>query len=1210
MATLQVYQAKVLKHLHEKGSDQGAMEELRAATDFALRATKVTARSLGQVMSTIVVQERHLWLAQMADVDKSRFLNAPISQNGLFGDTVEDFAQQFSAVQKQTEAIKHILPRRDIPSTSAGPPPPPARRRGRPPAAAKKQPAPSPAEVHDARLAARRRAARGRGAPPASQGPVTRKRSAKRGGNRSLGGDNINVPTPGGGPGAAVCSDTAAGLRVGGTHKVTERANFLTSGVQAPSSLFEQRPRSVFSDSEPDVASAGTREEGKHCSVQSDFSPGRSSFWDQSPSPSPPGCPTAVTSVNVPLIPLATRLGAWLQLPSPSRWLIRTVRLGYAIQFARCPPRYRGVLSTSVHSDTHAAVLRAEVAVLLAKDAIEPVPPAEMKSGFYSPYFIAPKKSSGLRPILDLRALNRSLLRLPFKMLTTKRMLTCIRPQDWFAAIDLKDAYFHVSILPLPFSPRLYKSRGGCPVPSLADGHSHPQLSRRLASHSSLARSVVRTEGLGAPAPQPSGPSGQPREEQTLPSAEDLFSRRGAGLGQYDSPSLRHKTAVPLKTFQRLLGHMAAAAAVTPLGLLHMRPLQRWLHDRVPRWAWHRGTLRIGVSPQCRRLFSPWSDPAFLLAGVPLGQVSRHLVVYTDASSTGWGAVCNGQAASGSWTGPRLQWHINCLELLAVLLALRRFRPTLRHKHVLVRTDSTATVAYINRQGGLRSRRMSQLARHMLLWSQTWLKSLRAVHIPGELNRAADQLSRQSTHPGEWRLHPETVQLIWSHFGEAQIDLFASPESSHCQLFYSLDEASLGRDALAHSWPPGPKYAFPPVSLLAQTLCKIREDEEQVLLVAPYWPTRTCPSLENPLEERPSFSGDGHNLAPVPRPVEPARLVPGWDASDLSGLPQAVIETITQSRAPSTRQAYALRWGLFVDWCSSRGEDPQRCTITVVLSFLQEKLERRLSPSTLKVYVAAIAAYHDAVDGTSLGKHQLIVRFLRGARRVNPPRPHPIPSWDLSVALQGLREAPFEPLASVELKYLSLKTALLTALASIKRVGDLQAFSVDEACLEFGPGDSHVILRPRPDYVPKVPTTPFRDQVVNLQALPLEEADPASALLCPVRALRIYVDRTRHFRCTEQLFVCFGGQQKGNAVSKQRLAHWVVDAISLSYQNQGEPCPLGVRAHSTRSVASSYALAHGASLADICRAAGWATPNTFARFYNLRVEAVSSRVLT
>ncbi|RXN03272.1 dihydroxyacetone phosphate acyltransferase-like protein [Labeo rohita] len=91
------------------------MQKLRAATDFALRATKVTVRSLGQVMSMLVVQERHLWLnlAQMADVDKARFLDSPVSQAGLFSDTVEDFAQQVSAVQKQTEAIKHILPRRE-----------------------------------------------------------------------------------------------------------------------------------------------------------------------------------------------------------------------------------------------------------------------------------------------------------------------------------------------------------------------------------------------------------------------------------------------------------------------------------------------------------------------------------------------------------------------------------------------------------------------------------------------------------------------------------------------------------------------------------------------------------------------------------------------------------------------------------------------------------------------------------------------------------------------------------------------------------------------------------------------------------------------------------------------------------------------------------------------------------------------------------------
>ncbi len=56
---------------------------------------------------------------------------------------------------------------------------------------------------------------------------------------------------------------------------------------------------------------------------------------------------------------------------------------------------------------------------------------------------------------------------------------------------------------------------------------------------------------------------------------------------------------------------------------------------------------------------------------------------------------------------------------------------------------------------------MSQLARHLLLWNQKHLRLLRAVHVPGELNRAADELSHQPALPGEWRLHPEVLQLIF-----------------------------------------------------------------------------------------------------------------------------------------------------------------------------------------------------------------------------------------------------------------------------------------------------------------------------------------------------------------------------------------------------------------------------------------------------------------
>ncbi len=610
--------------------------------------------------------------------------------------------------------------------------------------------------------------------------------------------------------------------------------------------------------------------------------PGSSVRMPQNAPPSVPSTPTPFRCTStgtsiVPLEPLAQRLEAWLTLPSLSRWLTRTIRLGYAIQFARRPPKFNGVLETSV-AVRNAPVLREEIAVLLAKDAIEPVPPAEMRQGFYSPYFIVPKKGGGLRPILDLRVLNRALHKLPFKMLTHRRMIKCIQPQDWFAAIDLKDAYFHVSILPrhrpflrfafegrawqyrvLPFglslSPRVFtKVVEGALTPLrevdvrilnyLDDWLILAQSREQLGDHRDLVLRHLSQLGLRVNW-EKSKLSPVQRisflgvELDSVSMTARLTEERAQAVLNCLS-SFRGRNVVPLKQFQRLLGHMASAAAVTPLGLLHMRPLQHWLHSRVPRWAWRRGTLRVGISQQCRRSLSPWTDLAFLRAGVPLEQVSRHTVVTTDASSTGWGATCNGQAASGLWTGPRLLWHINCLELWAVHLALRQFRPLLLGKHVLVRTDNTAAVSYINRLGGIRSHRMSQLARHLLLWSHTQFKSLRAVHIPGQLNRAADALSRQLTFPGEWRLHPETIRLIWSRFGEAQVDLFASPESSHCQLYFSLTEGPLGTDALAHSWPRAlRKYAFPPVSLLAQTLCKLREDEEQVLLVAPHWPTRT-----------------------------------------------------------------------------------------------------------------------------------------------------------------------------------------------------------------------------------------------------------------------------------------------------------------------------------------------------------------------------------
>ncbi len=274
-------------------------------------------------------------------------------------------------------------------------------------------------------------------------------------------GDGESAPSPSGGLGGKSffpflgCS--ATGSLASGTQ--TFRAVSYVSGSQggedgsardtvsthpSPSSFASGQQGPVRGRDAFSRAPCPAMEPGKCRTAHSD--PTSHALPSESGPCAPLRCPTAGTSV-APLVPLVRSLGAWLALPRPSRWVLRTIRLGYAIQFARRPPKFRGVQFTSV-LNKDAPVLRAEIAVLLAKDVIEPVPPAEMKSGFYSPYFIVPKKSGRLRPILDLRVLNRALHKLPFRMLMQKRIFQCIRPFDWFAAIDLKDAYFHVSILP------------------------------------------------------------------------------------------------------------------------------------------------------------------------------------------------------------------------------------------------------------------------------------------------------------------------------------------------------------------------------------------------------------------------------------------------------------------------------------------------------------------------------------------------------------------------------------------------------------------------------------------------------------------------------------------------------------------------------------------------------------------------------------------
>ncbi len=130
------------------------------------------------------------------------------------------------------------------------------------------------------------------------------------------------------------------------------------------------------------------------------------------------------------LIPLSHFLHEWERLPGVSLWVLRTIRTGYTLQFGKNPPRFDGVHLTVVNSASKASVLQQELSSLLQKGAIEEVPQSEVEQGFFSHYFLVPKRDGGLRPILDLRRLNLSLYKGKFKMLTMRTIMSQVQEGD------------------------------------------------------------------------------------------------------------------------------------------------------------------------------------------------------------------------------------------------------------------------------------------------------------------------------------------------------------------------------------------------------------------------------------------------------------------------------------------------------------------------------------------------------------------------------------------------------------------------------------------------------------------------------------------------------------------------------------------------------------------------------------------------------------
>ena len=264
-------------------------------------------------------------------------------------------------------------------------------------------------------------------------------------------------------------------------------------------------------------------------------------------------------------------------------------------------------------------------------------------------------------------------------------------------------------------------------------------------------------------------------------------------------------------------------------------------------------------------------------------------------------------------------------------------------------------------------------------------------------------------------------------------------------------------------------------------------------------------------------------------------------------------------------------------------------------------------------YKSCIVKTYNQMTGDHLDGSGTLTDFCKNLAREVPREKFKFPKWDLTIVLKGLREAPFEPLEDIDLKYLSFKTVFLIALASAARVSELHALSAESGFIRFTVDKSTVFLAPvigflaknqRPDEAP-------REMSINSLRNHAPPGDP-ERLLCPVRALRAYLTRTNKFRGKRKKLFLSLMPKKRTEITVHTLSRWLRETIKLTYQFQ-KPHELAqlysIPVHEIRALAASLPVYQSASILDVLKTASWKHHNTFTDFY-LRDLSVYSKKLS
>ena len=484
--------------------------------------------------------------------------------------------------------------------------------------------------------------------------------------------------------------------------------------------------------------------------------------------------------------------------------------------------------------------------------------------------------------------------------------------------------------------------------------------------------------------------------------------------------------------------------------------------------------------------------------------------------------------------------HINLLEMKALFLGLQAFQEVVAGHHVTSMCDNSTVVAYVNKQGGTVSRSLCLLTGRLLRWTESFDVHLDARYLPGESNVLADVLSRRGQVVGtEWSLHPQVARALLRAWGNPSIDLFATCLNAKLPLYCSLvpDPQAVFEDAFRHPWNDLDLYAFPPFALVGRVIARVQESSRVAMtLVAPLWPEK-------------EWFADLLLLL-----TQPPLALPCWD------------KLLRQPHCSLFHQGvHALNlhaWRLSSDTTESR-------------AFREELLE---------------SCQGSSEKGRDLAASREITTLLRSfARSVNPVELRP-PAWDVSLVLQSLTGAPYEPLRTCEALF-------LLALASAKRIGEFHALSYrvshtrDWGEVSFAFVTGFVAKTQDPSSLAP------RFEGFTVPALPNARKNRNGRLLCPVRAVKVYLDRTASHRprC-ERLFVTAGRSKK--EIAKTTVSFWLRKTISRAYELSVMALPVPApRARETRGIAPSILFRKNFAVDQVLKAGTWRRHTTFTRHY-------------